>query len=122
MTIERTSIFIEGLRFHAYHGVMPQERVVGHEFDVDIRLWVDYSDAIETDELTDTVNYAEVYEVIKAEMAVPSKLVEHVTGRIAKSVLAHFEQVMEVEVRLRKVNPPMGADCKGVGVTLKAKR
>ncbi len=122
MTLEQTNIFIEGLRFQAFHGVMPQEQVVGHEFIVDIRLSVDFSQAMETDELNNTVSYADVYNIVKTEMNIPSKLIEHVAGRIVKSVFAHFSTVNSIELKLRKVNPPMEADCFASGIELKAKR
>ncbi len=122
MTLEKTNILIEGLRFHAFHGVMPQENVVGHEYVVDIRLGVDFTEAMMTDELEKTVNYASVYNVIKSEMSVPSKLIEHVAGRIVESVFATFSQVNAIELKLRKINPPMEADCHATGVEVKAKR
>jgi dihydroneopterin aldolase len=70
------------------------------------------------DELSGTVNYAAVYEVVKAEMQVPSKLLEHVVMRIARRLLDEFPLVEQVEICLTKVNPPMGASCKGASVKL----
>ncbi len=122
MILEKTNIFIEGLRLYAHHGVMAQETVVGHEFVVDIKLSVDSCKAVETDDLCDTVSYADVYELLKAEMLKPSKLIEHVAGRMAQSILNRFPQIVEITISLRKVNPPMGADCTSAGVEIKCRR
>lgn len=105
-----TYISLDRMRFYAYHGVLPQERVKGNEFIVDLRLRVDVSQAMVSDEVMDTVNYAEVYEAVKKEMAVPSNLLEHVVGRIAKRLFKEFPTIEEIEVKLSKRNPPMGAD------------
>lgn len=111
-----TKIILDGMRFYAYHGVMPQEQVVGHEYVVNIELDVDFSRAMQTDDLDDTVNYAYVYDIVKTEMAVPSKLLEHLAGRIANAVFEKCASVKKVKIRLVKLNPPMGADCIGAGI------
>ena len=106
------------VRFHAFHGVMPQERKVGADFTVSLRVGVDLSRAIESDDVEDTLNYATLYEVVKQEMAISSQLLEHVAGRIGKAVFNHFPQVESVDVVITKLNPPMGADCNGASVEL----
>ncbi|MBQ8501336.1 MAG: dihydroneopterin aldolase [Bacteroides sp.] len=115
-------IFLRNLRFHAYHGVGGQETVVGNEFGVDLRLRVDISRAAMTDNVADTVSYADVYEAVKAEMSVPSKLLEHVAGRIVHRLLDEFPSIEAVELTLAKRNPPMGADVEAAGVVLQVER
>lgn len=83
----RTSITLDNLRFRARHGVMEQERAVGNTFVVALRLDYPFEEAMQTDNLEATLNYAEVYEVVKAEMGVPSRLLEHVAGRIRSGLL-----------------------------------
>lgn len=112
-------IFLDNLRFHAYHGVGEQERTVGNEFTVSLRLKTDISRAMASDDVADTVSYADVYEAIKEEMAVPSLLLEHVAGRILKRLQHDFPQVEEAELKLAKRNPPMGADIETAGVICK---
>mgnify|MGYP005920925253 FL=1 len=65
MKINKSYILLKGIRFYAYHGVAPQENLIGNEYIIDLKLGVDISKAMQTDEVTDTVNYAEVYNVIK---------------------------------------------------------
>lgn len=113
---------IANLKLFAYHGVLPQERVVGAYYIINIGVAADFSRALESDALEDTLSYAGVYEVVKAEMAVPSKLLEHVAGRICRAVLERFPTAEAVTLEILKENPPMGADVRGAGVYLEMSR
>ena len=110
------------MRFYAYHGVMEQEKRVGGEYSVSLTADVDLTEAVRTDDVADTVNYAELYALVEREMAVPSRLLEHVAGRIGQCAMEEFPSITTLTVRVTKLNPPMGADCKGAGVELIIKR
>ena len=114
----KTAIFLDEVRFHAFHGVMPQERTVGADFTVSLRVEYDFIKAAESDVLDDTISYADIYEVVKSEMEQPSQLLEHVAMRIVKAITAKWPKVEKIDIRLAKDNPPMGADCKGAGVEI----
>ena len=118
MRISQSYIILREVRFHAFHGVMPQERKVGADFTVSLRVGVDLSLPAESDDVVDTLNYATLYEVVKQQMEIPSQLLEHVAGRVGKVVMDTFPQVTGVDVTLTKLNPPMGADCAGASVEL----
>lgn len=122
MKINNSTIFLKDIRCYAYHGVAPQENLIGNEYVIDLKLKVDISKAAQTDEVTDTVNYAEVHNVIKTEMAIPSKLLEHAGGRIVQKLFETFPDIEEVELRLSKRNPPMGADIDAAGIELYCSR
>lgn len=123
MTITNCAIRLDGLRFYAYHGVLEQERLVGGHYTVDLVLTLgDCSAAIDDDDLSGTVNYAEVYEAVRKEMAQPSALLEHVAGRILRRILTDFSRVVTARITLRKDTPPMGADCDGCAVVLEVKK
>ena len=111
-------ITLKELRFHAFHGVMPQERTVGADFLVSLRLGYDLTKAMQSDEVADTLNYAEVHALVRQEMERPSALLEHVAGRIAQVLFDYDKRILSVDLWLTKVNPPMGADCQGAGVEL----
>ena len=106
-TMSEAQIELRGLTFFAYHGVLPEERQNGNTFVVDLVLDADVSCAACTDNLEDTINYAEAYEVVKQEMEVPSLLLEHVCGRIATALLDTFQALQRVQVRVIKKNPPI---------------
>ena len=114
----QTYIRLEKLRFRAFHGVLPQERTVGGDFEVTLRIGYPWQQAMESDKVGDTLDYAAVYRLVQAEMALPSQLLEHVAGRIVKALLRDFPQIISVDLWLTKVTPPMGADSEGAGVEL----
>ena len=104
----RTSIHIGALRFYAHHGVLPQEQKVGNYFKVETTLY--------TDELTDTLNYAEVCKIISDEMTIPSRLLEHVAGRIINSLRSHYPQITGGRLIVTKEKPPIPGDIRDVSV------
>ena len=118
MKVESSVIVLDSVRLYAYHGVLEQERRVGGWFSVSLRVHCDVARAIATDSLQDTVSYADLLDLVRQEMRQPSQLLEHVAGRIGRQVLDRFPQVSKSEVRLLKLNPPMGADCDGAGVEI----
>ena len=107
-------IYIQNLRLHAFHGVLPQECVVGNDYVVNVTVDYPLDAACESDDVADTL--------IKEEMAVKSLLLEHVVGRIAKAVLLRFAMADAVEIDLRKIAPPMQVDADGAGVRLRVTR
>lgn len=109
------TIVIDNLRIFARHGVLPQETIVGNTFDVCIRLDFDATEAMQTDEVGNTLNYAEIIDVVKTEMNVPSKLLEHVTMRIYRALTSRFSQILSGEVAVYKVTPPISCEVGRVG-------
>ncbi len=122
MKISQSYIFIQGIRLYAFHGVGALEKTVGQNFIVDIKLKTNISKACESDDLTDTVNYAAVYDIIRQEMEKPSLLLEHVGQRIANHLLEYFPLVDSIWLKITKQNPPMGADCLGAGIEMTCER
>lgn len=102
-----TRILLTGMRFHARHGVSQQEQTVGNTFIVDIQLECPLEAAMQSDNLNDTVNYGEVYAVVRRQMDVPSRLLEHVAARIIKALTDRFPQITGGRLRLEKTNPPI---------------
>ena len=123
MHIHPTEIRLSDLRFRAYHGVLPQERVVGNDYYVNLCLTLRASaDATYTDQLEGTVNYAEAYQIVQAEMAVPSALLEHVAQRILTRLFNRFDLVEKAAIEVTKINPPFSADGAKAAVLLTATR
>ncbi|MQO10685.1 dihydroneopterin aldolase [Prevotella copri] len=116
MKLMSSKIYLRNVRFHAFHGVLPQEGIVGNDYLVNLVLDYDFSSAMQTDELQGTLNYAEVYQKVREEMTVPSKLLEHVAGRIAHRLFSDFPEIQKLQLSITKVNPPMSADSDGAGV------
>ena len=116
MKLTDSIISLNDVRLYAYHGVLEQERRVGGEYSVTLRVHYNIGRAMETDDVADTLNYAQLLEIVKREMAVPSNLLEHVAGRIGTAVFLEYPQTEAIDVIVTKMNPPMGADCAGASV------
>lgn len=113
------TIDVTGIHVYARHGVMPQEREVGNEFVVDLRLMYEARDAIENDELDGTINYAEAIEIVRKEMRQSSQLLEHVAGRIRNAILMRWNGICGGYVRVSKPNAPVGGQVDNVSVTIR---
>lgn len=115
-------ICLEGLEFHAFHGVYPHERESGNWFEVDIFVEVEMAEGSIGDNLGKTVNYEVLYQFVKEEMEKPSKLLETVAEKIVERVMAELPQVNEAGIKLGKINPPIGGKCKRATVSLLKRR
>ena len=113
-----SSIYIKEMRLHAYHGVLPQEREVGNDYIINLSVDYPITTACRTDEVADTMSYADAATLVRQQMAVPSNLIEHVAYRVCAALLGRFTQATAVTVDIMKVAPPMSADCHGAGVVL----
>ena len=122
MQLESGYISLKGLRFYAFHGALPQEKRVGGDFVVSLRVGYPLAEAMQSDRLADTLDYAALYALVKKEMQQPSALLEHVAGRMADAIGKAFPQVCSLDLELTKLNPPMGADCEGASVEIHLKR
>ena len=118
----KSFILLNELHFHAFHGVGTQEQLVGNDFVVSLKLCTDLSRAILSDEVNDTVSYADVFQSVKEEMEIPSRLLEHVAGRIIQRLFDDYPTVDEITLSLLKRNPPMNADIASAGVEVTVKR
>lgn len=118
MKMKSSYVYMTDVRFHAFHGVSPQETAVGADFLVNLRVGYDIGRAMLTDSVCDTLSYADMFEVVRREMQTPSKLLEHVAGRIAEALKASFPAIRSIDLSVTKVNPPMGACCLGAGVEI----
>lgn len=117
------TIHLKRMQFYAFHGVLPQEQIVGAEYVVSIRLKLsDMKNIIFSDDISNTVNYAEVHNMVQNEMNVSSQLLEHVAGRIIKRLFSDFPLISEAEVEISKIAPPMKAQMHEVSVCIGASR
>lgn len=114
-----TSISLNKMQFFAYHGVAEQERKVGNTFEVNLTIDCDIVKAVESDNLNDTINYAEIYNCVKHEMDIPSNLLEHVAGRIIKSLKSNFgDKIKGGTITVAKTRPPFKCQLENVAITI----
>ena len=112
-------ITIENMEFYAYHGHFEEEQKIGTWFSLDLTMEVDTSKAELSDELEDTVDYSAVYQVVKEQMMIPSKLLENVGRRILNTIKERFPEVKDAQLKVRKMNPPLGGKMAFVALELK---
>ena len=122
MKITTTKIDLQDMHFYAYHGVMEQERRVGNHFVLQLSVWAEVTPSLYSDRIEDTVSYAEIYEVIAQEMAIPSLLLEHVVGRIGERLFKTFHQIIHISLTLSKTKPPLPGEVSKASFILEASR
>lgn len=113
-------ITIENMEFYAYHGYFEEEQKIGTWFNVDLSMEVDTLKAEKTDDLNDTIDYSAVYQVVKYEMNITSKLMENVGRRILNSIKNCFPNVLYACIKIKKMNPPLGGKIGFVEIELKS--
>jgi dihydroneopterin aldolase len=111
-------IEIEGMEFYAYHGHYEEEQIVGNKFLVDIKIEADCDVPAHSDNINDAINYQTVYKIIKKQMKIKSRLLENIVKRIIDAIFDELPGIEKVEVKLSKMNPPMGGKIKKVSVTM----
>ena len=111
-------IFIDNMRLRAYHGVMEQERVVGNDYVVSLRVEYPVGEALVSDDVNDTLSYAELAAIVRSEMSKSSALVEHVAGRIVTVIAERYPLVSYIYIKVCKIAPPMSVDCDGAGIEI----
>ncbi|WP_123042723.1 dihydroneopterin aldolase [Cohnella candidum] len=109
--------------FYGYHGVFPEENKLGQKFYVDLDLRLDLTKAARSDDVADTVNYAEIHSTVKAIVeGAPVKLIEALAEKIANAVLGTYTIINEATVSVTKPNPPFDITFDGVTVELRRRR
>lgn len=113
-----SKIYLEDVKIYAYHGVLPEENIIGTYYILNVEIHTDLWNAAESDDLNDTISYAEINDIIHNEMKVNSKLLEHVAGRIIAKIHESFEQISYIKLKITKTSPPMKGEMKGASIEL----
>jgi len=111
-------ISLHDIRIHAYHGCLEEEALIGTSYTVDIDLFTDFTEAAERDDLSLTIDYVKVSEIVHREMGIRSKLIEAVALRISQSLQKEFPQAVEGVVRVKKHAAPMPGQVGSVSVEM----
>ena len=114
----KNTVEVSGIDVFAYHGCMEEEARLGGKFIVDVEISTDFMKAAETDQLIDTIDYVRVREIVVEEMAIRSKLIEHVGYRILKRFRKEFKMMDKAWIKVRKINPPINGTVKEVAIVL----
>lgn len=101
------TLSIRKIDCYSYHGCLPEEAIIGSRFRVDVDFRGDFSKAVSDDELSATIDYVEVHRIVRQQMEIRSKLIEHLAGRILNSLKSAFPMAQYITVHITKYNPPV---------------
>lgn len=113
-----SKIFLEDVKIYAYHGVLPEENTIGTYYILNAEIHTDLWEAAVSDDLNDTISYADINEIIHNEMKVKSKLLEHVAARIIIKIREKFDQISYIRLKITKTSPPMKGEMRGASIEL----
>lgn len=113
-------ILVEGIKVYAYHGCLEEEGKIGCNYTVDVTMETDFAEAAKSDDLTKTIDYVVVYEIVKQQMAIRSKLIEQIGQRIVDELKKQFSTLKKLEVKVTKLNPPMNGNVQQVSIIITA--
>ncbi len=100
-------IIVKGIKLYAFHGCHEEEQRIGTNYEVDVTAETDLSLASKSDRLDETVDYVVIYDSVKAQMAISSKLIEHVAKRIIDDLMVRIPMITNIKVSVAKLNPPI---------------
>jgi len=115
-------IKLTNIRTYSYHGCLAEEAAIGADYRVDLEVKTDLRQSALTDDLTDTVDYVFLNRVVTDEMAIRSKLLEHVAHRIIVRVFRESPAVARILIRVSKINPPIDGDVEMVTIEMEEYR
>ena len=111
-------IEVNGIHVYAYHGCLPEEERIGGNYIVDLVVDTDFSNAVNSDKLRDTVDYVALNRIVEEEMAIRSKLIEQVGGRILKRIKELDRRISAASVKVRKLTPPINGNVDEVAIVI----
>lgn len=117
------TIRIQNAVFYAHHGVLKEEHRIGGRYEVDVEMKLDFESAASHDDLNRTVDYENIYGLIRDIVTTNNYyLIERLAYLIAKDILEAAPIITEIEVSVRKANPPVGGPCDWAEATYRTSR
>ena len=112
------TIEVNGIKLYAFHGCLPEEGRIGGHYLVDVSLQTDFTEAAISDELIKTVDYVDINKIVKEEMAIRSKLIEHLGQRIFNRIKKEVKNVDKLRIKVIKICPPINGDVENVAIII----
>jgi dihydroneopterin aldolase len=111
-------IHVRGIRCYAFHGCMEEEARIGGNYLVDVAIDTDFTSAAASDNLAETVDYCAVQRIVEEEMAIRSKLIEHVGQRIVSRIQHELHGILGLRIEIHKLSPPIDGDTQEVSIVI----
>ncbi len=112
------TIEINGIKVYAFHGCLEEEGRIGGNYIVDVCITTDFSSAAQTDSLSETIDYVVINRLVKEEMGIRSKLIEHVGQRIIDRIKREVSTIEKLRVKVTKLCPPINGDVDNVAIII----
>lgn len=112
------TIEVNGIKLYAFHGCLPEEERIGGHYKVDVSFQTDFTEASYTDELIKTVDYVDINKIVCEEMAIRSKLIEHVGQRIFTRIKKDIHLISYLRIKIIKICPPINGDVENVAIII----
>jgi len=116
----KQQIEVNGIQLYAFHGCLEEEGRIGGYYIVDVSLTTDFTSAALSDDLTQTVDYVDINRIVSEEMAIRSKLIEHVGQRISRRIYQELKAIEKLKVKITKLCPPINGDVQNVAIIIKS--
>ncbi len=113
-------IHVNGIQVYAYHGCLAEEAKIGGHYTIDVKMLTDFSEAAQSDDLSNTIDYCDVAKIVQEEMAIRSKLIEQVGQRILMRMQAELPYLQGIELKVTKHDPPIPGEVDSVSIIFKA--
>jgi dihydroneopterin aldolase len=111
-------IYVSGIKIYSFHGCLEEETKIGGHYLVNIKIETNFENAADHDDLSKTIDYVTVNQLVETEMRIPSKLIEHVGKRIFAKIKAEFPSCLKLEVHIVKLTPPINGDVDAVSIII----
>ena len=116
------NIKLKNIRTFSYHGCLVEEGKIGSDYSVDLEIKTDLRKSAISDHLDDTIDYVFLNRIVIEEMAIRSKLLEHVAHRIIARIFKEIPAVSRIVLAVSKINPPIGGDVEAVTIEMEEYR
>jgi dihydroneopterin aldolase len=116
------TIKLQNIRTFSFHGCLEEEAKIGSDYRVDLEIKTDLRKSSLSDDLKDTVDYVLLNKIVVEEMAIRSKLLEHVAQRIIAKIFKQIPSVSRILLAVSKLNPPIGGDVEAVTIEIEEYR
>lgn len=111
-------IEVNGIKCYSFHGCLTEEGKIGGHYLVDVHMTTDFSEAAQSDQLSQTIDYVLVNKIVEEEMDIRSKLIEHIGQRIINRLKAACNNLLNVRVKVTKIAPPINGDVENVAIII----
>lgn len=116
------TIKLQNIRTYSFHGCLVEEALIGSDYRVDLEIKTDLRKSSLSDELSDTVDYVLLNNIVVEEMAIRSQLLEHVAHRIIVRIFSEIPEIARILLSVSKLNPPIGGDVEAVTIEIEEYR